>query len=116
MYKQVIVVRADLKMGKGKIGAQVSHASLLAFRKVENSHPEIARRWEDEGQKKVVLKVNSEKELFEYFELAKREGIPAAVVRDAGHTQIEPGTVTCFGAGPWEEKKLDEFFGKLKLL
>ncbi len=116
MYKQVIVIRADLKMGKGKLAAQSSHASLAAFKKTERAHPEVAKAWEREGQKKIVLKVNSEQELHEYFELAKREEIPAELIRDAGHTQIEPGTVTCFGAGPWEEKKLDELFGKLKLL
>ncbi len=116
MYKQVIIVRSDLQMGKGKISAQVSHASLLAYKKVENEYPEIARKWEMEGQKKVVLKVGSESELMENFRLAKEEEIPADIVRDAGHTQIAAGTVTCFAAGPWEEKKLDELYGKLKLL
>ncbi len=116
MYKQTIVVRSDLKMGKGKTVAQCSHASLDAFKKTEKSFPKISRAWEEEGQKKVVLKVGSEKELLEYFELAEREGIPCALIRDAGHTQLEPGTVTCFGAGPWEEKKLDALFGKLRLL
>lgn len=114
--KQVIIVRADLKMGKGKIAAQSSHASLAAFKKTERKHPEIAREWEMEGQKKIVLKVNSEQELIENFELAKREEIPAELVRDAGHTQIEPGTVTCVGIGPWDESELDKLFGKLKLL
>ncbi len=115
MYKQTIVVCADLKMGRGKIVAQCSHASLAAFKKTERSFPEIAKAWEREGQKKIVLKVNSEKELLEYLELAKREGIPCEIIRDAGHTQLEPGTITCLGAGPWDEKKLDDIFGKLKL-
>lgn len=116
MYKQTIVVRADLQMGKGKIAAQSSHASLSSYKKVAKSHPEIARRWEDEGQKKVVLKVNGEAELFEYFQKGKDAGIPCELIRDAGHTQLEPGTVTCFAAGPWDEKELDAVFGKLKLL
>jgi len=116
MYKQTIVVRSDLKMGKGKMVAQCSHASLEAFKKTERSFPEIAKSWESEGQKKIVLKVGSERDLIEYFELAKRQGVPCALVRDAGHTQLEPGTLTCFGAGPWDEKKLDALFGKLKLL
>jgi len=114
--KQVIIVRADLKMGKGKLSAQVAHASLAAFKKTEKKYPDIAREWEMEGQKKVVLKVGSESELIENFELAKREEIPAELIRDAGHTQIEPGTLTCVGIGPWDEEKLDELFGKLKLL
>jgi len=116
MYKQTIVVRADLGMGKGKIAAQSSHASLAAYNKVRSSRLVIAKGWEDEGQKKVVLKVDSEKELFEYFQKAKDAGIPCELIRDAGHTQLEPGTVTCFAAGPWKEEELDKVFGDLKLL
>jgi PTH2 family peptidyl-tRNA hydrolase len=116
MYKQTIVMRADLGMGKGKIAAQSSHASLSAYNKVRKSHLDVAKAWETEGQMKVVLKVNSEKELFEYFQKAKDAGIPVELIRDAGHTQLEPGTVTCFAAGPWDEKELDKVFGDLKLL
>ena len=116
MYKQTIVIRADLKMGKGKIAAQTSHASLTAYNKVRSTHPEIAKEWEREGQKKVVLRVNSEDELLEYLQKAKDANIPCELIRDAGHTQIEPGTMTCFAAGPWKEEELDKVFGKLKLL
>lgn len=116
MYKQTIVIRADLAMGKGKIAAQSSHASLMAYERVKSAHPEIASSWRNEGQMKVVLKVQSEAELLEYFNKAKAAGIPCDLVRDAGHTQIEPGTLTCFGAGPWKESELDSIFGKLKLL
>lgn len=116
MYKQIIIVRKDVEMGKGKLAAQVSHASLSSYQKTLKANMDIAKAWEREGQKKVVLKVDGLDELLEQFELAKREGIPCELIRDAGHTQIEPGTVTCVGIGPWEEKKLDELFGKLKLL
>lgn len=116
MYKQIIIIRKDIGMSVGKISAQVSHASLSAFKKTERKHPEVARDWEMEGQKKVVLKVNGEEELLEMFELAKKEEIPAELIRDAGHTQIEPGTVTCVGIGPWDEEELDKLFGDLKLL
>lgn len=116
MYKQTIVVRADLKMGKGKLAAQSSHASLSAYKKTAKSNPDVARSWEEEGQKKVVLKVSSEAELLEYYNKGKAAGIPCELIRDAGHTQLEPGTLTCFAAGPWDERELDSVFGKLKLL
>ncbi|MBU0590667.1 peptidyl-tRNA hydrolase Pth2 [Candidatus Micrarchaeota archaeon] len=116
MYKQIIVIRNDLKMGKGKLAAQSSHASLSAYKKVAKSDPEITHEWEMEGQMKVVLKVQSEKELIEYFQKAKDADIPCVLIHDAGHTQVEPGSVTCFGAGPCDEKELDKVFGKLKLL
>ncbi|NYZ73542.1 peptidyl-tRNA hydrolase [Candidatus Micrarchaeota archaeon] len=116
VYKQTIVVRADLKMGKGKLAVQSSHASLSAYKKVSKTNPDTARAWEEEGQKKVVLKVNSEAELLEYYNKGKAAGIPCELIRDAGHTQLEPGTLTCFAAGPWGENELDAVFGKLKLL
>lgn len=116
MYKQTIVVRADLGMGRGKVAAQSSHASLSAYKSVSRTCPDIAKAWEQEGQKKVVLKVNGESELLEYYNKGKAAGIPCELIRDAGHTQIEPGTLTCFAAGPWDERELDAIFGKLKLL
>ncbi|MEM2137724.1 MAG: peptidyl-tRNA hydrolase Pth2 [Candidatus Anstonellaceae archaeon] len=114
-FKQAIIIRADLGLGKGKMAAQVAHASLSAFRKAELSDKLAARKWEAEGQKKVVLKVASEGELLQLYEQMKRE-IPCALIQDAGHTQVEPGTVTCFGAGPAEESKIDKYTNKLKLL
>ncbi len=116
MYKQAIVVRADLGMGKGKLSAQASHASLSAYNHARKSKPEIAAQWEMEGQKKIVLKVASEQELLDYFNQCKRAGMPCELIRDAGHTQLEPGTFTCFGTGPWDEKEIDKILGKLKLL
>ncbi len=116
MYKQTIVVRSDIGMGKGKLAAQSSHASLSAYKKVAKASPEVARAWEEEGQKKVVLKVSGEEELLDYYNRGKAAGIPCELIRDAGHTQLEPGTLTCFAAGPWDEMELDKVFGKLKLL
>ena len=91
--KQIIVIRSDLDLGKGKIAAQVAHASLSAYRKAELADKWVARAWEAEGQKKVVLKVDSESELVSLYEKMKRE-MPCALIRDAGHTQVEPGTIT----------------------
>ena len=103
-------------MGKGKIAAQSSHASLSAYKKVAKSNPEVARAWEMEGQMKVVLKVNGEEELLDFYNKGKAAGIPCELIRDAGHTQVEPGSITCFAAGPWDVHELDAVFGKLKLL
>ncbi len=71
MYKQAIVVRADLKMGKGKLAAQASHASLAAYNLVRKKYPEIAERWLNEGQKKIVLKVKDESELIFIWQSAQ---------------------------------------------
>lgn len=116
-YKQVIVIRADLKMGKGKIAAQSSHASLEAYEKALNKEPAWVDAWKESGQEKVVLKVNSENELLEMFEAVKKrfQGMPALII-DAGRTQIASGTKTCFAIGPVPEIDIDKITGKLKLI
>lgn len=115
-YQQVLVVRTDLKMEKGKIAAQCSHAAIAAFLKSQQSkYGNSAQQWLDEGMKKIVIKVSSEKELLELFEQAKRQ-FPAALIQDAGHTQVEPGSKTCIGIGPAPENELHKLTGKLKLL
>jgi PTH2 family peptidyl-tRNA hydrolase len=116
VYKQTIVIRKDLEMGRGKMVAQGSHASLGAYKKTLKADPDAVKQWEAIGQEKVVLKAQTGEELIELFQQAKDAGIPVEIIRDAGHTQIEPGTITCFAAGPWKEDELDRIFGKLKLL
>ena len=113
--KQAIVIRSDLGMGKGKLAAQSSHASLSAYKKCEREDAAAAREWEEQGQKKIVLKVGSEEELLALYEKMKRE-ISCALIRDAGHTQVEPGSITCFGAGPAEESLINKYCKELKLL
>lgn len=113
MRKQVIVVRKDLKMDKGKLAAQVAHASLEAYKKANAG--DVAE-WEAEGMKKVVVCVNNIKEFMETKERAKEAGLPYAVIRDAGKTQLKPGTVTAMGIGPAEEERIDRVTKHLKLL
>ncbi len=111
MYKQAIVVRKDLKMTKGKTAAQVAHASLGALK---NSGKDVAEEWEKEGAKKVVLKVENLKELLELKEEAKP--LPTKLVKDAGMTELPPGTITCLGIGPAKEEEIDKVTSSLKLL
>jgi len=113
MLKQVIIIRADLKMGKGKLAAESAHASLAAFLKAKE---EDRREWIESGMKKIVLKVGSEKELVSVFQKLKKEKLPAELIADRGLTQISPGTKTAVGCGPIEEKKIDRITGKMKLL
>jgi len=110
--KQAIVARTDVGMGTGKLAAQVAHASLSAY---EDTDGPARREWKGEGQKKVVLKGESERQLFELADAAERKGIPHAIVRDAGHTQLDPGTVTALAVGPADEGLIDEVTGDLSL-
>lgn len=111
--KQVILVRNDLKMSVGKQISQACHASIAAFLKADLKSQ---KKWLNEGMKKVVLKVSSEKEIKEIFKSVKKEKIPCELISDAGMTQIKSGTVTALGIGPVEDKKIDKVTGKLKLL
>jgi len=110
--KQAIIVRTDLKMGKGKIAAQCSHASVEVLEKAGEG---TIQEWKEHGMKKIVLKVANKRELLELFQKAK-ESLPAALVKDAGLTQIRPGEPTCIAIGPAEESDLDKLTGHLKLL
>ncbi|MCQ4153554.1 MAG: peptidyl-tRNA hydrolase [Archaeoglobales archaeon] len=111
--KQVIVVRDDLELSRGKLAVQVAHASILGFLK---SDKEKRERWLCEGQKKIVLRVKNLEELFLIRDKAEREKIPTAIVEDAGLTEIPPGTITAVVLGPDEEKKIDKITGNLPLL
>ena len=113
--KQVIVVRTDLDMGKGKIAAQVGHACVLGAEHVRKSNPEWFSQW-SKGQEKIVLKVSSLKELEQVKQDAIELDLPWSEVTDAGHTQISPGTTTCISLGPAPEEKIDKITGDLKLL
>ena len=115
MFKQVIVLRTDLDMGKGKLVAQGSHASMEAYIRTSKKHADWASLWLSEGQKKIVLKIDSKEALIELFEEIKNQ-LPAVLITDAGHTQLEPGTMTALGIGPAPEPELNKFVSKYKLL
>ncbi len=111
--KQVIVVNRSLKLPKGKLSAQVAHAAVAAF--IEASM-DAKKKWLENGMPKVVLRVESEDELFNILSKAKKNKIPAVLIEDAGRTVVQKGTVTCLGIGPDLSEKVEEITGHLKLL
>ncbi|MHA1252682.1 MAG: peptidyl-tRNA hydrolase Pth2 [Candidatus Helarchaeota archaeon] len=115
-YKQVIIVRTDLKMGKGKIAAQVAHAAVSAMEKTKKFHKKWVKRWLQEGQKKVVLKVKSEEELIELKRILDKKDIPYVLIQDRGLTQIPPGSITALGIGPCPQELINPITNELPLL
>ncbi len=100
-------------MSKGKTAAQVSHASVDCILK---THKDLIEEWRGQGMKKIILKVKDKKELIKYKKLAEDANISNCLITDAGHTEVEPGTVTCIGIGPDDENKIDRITGELKML
>lgn len=114
--KMVLVVRNDLKMGKGKIGAQCGHAAVGAYQKAVRNMPHMVQRWEDSGCAKIAVKVESEAELMNILKAARERNINTCLVRDAGRTQIEPNSKTVLAIGPAVCQQIDHVTGHLKLL
>ena len=114
--KLVCVVNQSLKMGKGKIAAQVGHASVQAFLEAGVSHPSYVETWLASGQKKICLKIPDDSAFESLMNQAREQQIPFSLVRDAGHTQIPKGSLTVLALGPYDESELDGLTGHLKLL
>ncbi len=113
MFKMVIAVRSDLKMSKGKTAVQCAHAAVSVLDEVDRK---ILSKWEQEGQKKIVVKAKSENELLELANKAKKLKAPFSVISDAGLTELVPGTLTAIAIGPDNEEKVNKITGSLPLL
>ncbi len=112
-YKQCLIIRNDVKMSCGKRCAQAAHASIGAYNNADKS---LQKAWISEGQKKVVLRSNDERSLYELKVIAERSGVSTSLIQDAGMTEIPPGTITALGLGPAKTEDLDKITGALSLL
>ena len=132
--KQVIVVRKDLKMRKGKLAAQSSHASMkVFFDRIEEIYPDgrmhkpykmliedvtsEMKEWIEGIFTKVVVGCDSEEELYQLKAEAEKKGCPVSLVIDNGLTVFDGvKTPTCIAVGPAKNDVVDEITGHLKLL
>lgn len=110
--KQVILIRKDLNMSKGKIAAQAGHACVDA---TLSSNKKLIDSWKKQGMKKIALKVENEEELLTYLKKAEEQGLIFSLIVDAGHTEVDPGTKTCGAIGPAPESLIDKITGDLKM-
>ncbi len=122
--KQVIVVRADLQMRKGKIAAQVAHASMSFllgnFSKDGRMVTYLTKPqqdWLSESHAKIVARVESEQELLDLIAKGRAASIDVRKIIDAGRTEFHSiPTLTCAAFGPDYCDVLDAITGHLKLL
>lgn len=77
--------------------------------------PNLMRNWALSGTRKVVVKVDSEAELYEIKKNAEKAGLNAVIIHDAGLTQIASGSPTVVAIGPAYSKNIDKITGHLKL-
>nr|EGQ40669.1 MAG: peptidyl-tRNA hydrolase [Candidatus Nanosalinarum sp. J07AB56] len=99
-------------MSQGKMAAQVAHASLSAYRKASKKQ---TTEWREVGEKKVVLR-SPENGLEPLRREAERADLPHHLVKDAGMTELEPGTETALGIGPAKAAEIDTVTGELNTL
>ncbi len=110
--KQVIIIRGDLKMSKGKIASQAAHASVLATLK---SNKKLVEKWENQGMTKIVLKADTLESLKGLLRKANDKEIVTSEVVDDGLTEVNKDTITCGAIGPGEKSKVDNLTKTLKL-
>lgn len=125
-YKQVLVLRKDLNMRKGKMIAQGCHAGMEAVLSMAEETDEgwLIRRddriwpWRSNGKyKKIAVSVNSETELKEIYEKAKSLGLICKLILDSGLTEFgSVPTYTAVAVGPGLSAEIDEVTGGLPLL
>lgn len=135
--KQVIVIRKDLNMRKGKIAAQAAHASMKVLldcggitygeEGLGGSYPDyftinlsqhtMLRKWLEGKFTKICVSVDSEEELLDIYQKAKDSNVLAALITDAGLTEFGGvPTNTCIAIGPDVPEKINLLTGHLKLL
>lgn len=134
--KQVIVIRKDLNMRKGKIAAQVAHASLASVldQMIKMEHPYDNKNlmqirtlslyqntpiydWLNGSFAKIVVSVNSEQELNDLIAKAKELDIRATPIIDAGNTEFHGiPTLTCAAFGPEYTEKINLLTSHLPLI
>jgi PTH2 family peptidyl-tRNA hydrolase len=128
--KQVIVIRKDLKMRKGKMCAQAAHASMKVIldqmfnyngkdhiKMLNMTNNKALYHWINGLFTKVVVGCDSKEELYDLAEKASFNGIMFAIIEDSGKTEFhdEP-TITALAIGPDDPEKIDKITGHLKLL
>ena len=138
--KQIIVVREDLNMSRGKIAAQVAHASMKVLtdamastlylkwdelngeytsvpsRMLSVEDPEL-KEWLDGSFTKIVVYVKSEEKLMQLYEKVQKEGLRVSLIIDNGLTEFNGvKTKTCIAIGPHSAERIDPFTKKYPLL
>ena len=110
----VFIARKDLNLSAGKLAVQCSHAAVsctLAARKTEQR---LLERWKANGARKICLQADDLATLQMLAGQAQVANLITHLVKDAGHTEIPPGTITVLGIGPGPRRSIDALVKDLK--
>ncbi|MEJ6664747.1 MAG: peptidyl-tRNA hydrolase Pth2 [Euryarchaeota archaeon] len=109
-----LIVRHDLKLSAGKVAVQCAHAAVSCTLNAKKSNGRLVERWLQSGARKICLKAEDLAEIQRLAGQAQSLGIVSYLVKDAGHTEVEPGTITVLGLGPGPRRAIDALVGDLK--
>ena len=110
----VLIARPDLKMSAGKLAVQCSHAAVSCTLNARKTHARLVERWKNAGARKICLRVDDLASLQRLAGQAQAAGLVTYIVKDAGHTEVPPGTVTVLGIGPAPRRAIDALVSELK--
>lgn len=122
--KQVILIRKDLELSKGKIAAQVAHASMAVFFNKMQNVPggkvlrltRHERSWIDGRFTKIVKGVKNESQLLDVYQKALSMNIDCAIIKDAALTELSEPAFTAVAIGPDDFDKIQKITKRFQLL
>ncbi len=110
----VLVARKDLKLSTGKLAIQCAHAAASCALMAVKNEKRLFERWKNNGARKICLQVEDLQSLHTVAGQAQSANLITYIVKDAGHTEIPPGTVTVLGIGPGPRRSIDAIVRDLK--
>ena len=111
----VFLCRVDLQLSPGKLAVQCAHAAVGSLQQAKKTHSRMVQRWNDSASRKICLAVDDEDELKYYLGQVQEASLPFALIKDAGLTEVAPGTTTVLGVGPGPRQAMDAIFQSLKI-
>ena len=109
-----LIVRKDLKLSTGKLAVQCSHAAVNCSLTAKKTEPRLMERWQSNGGRKICLAINDLESLKLLMGKSKSAGLITHLIKDAGHTELPPGTITVLGIGPAPKSSIDALTSELK--
>ena len=88
--------------------------AVASLQRAKKTHSRMVQRWKESASRKICLAVDDEEEIEYFLNLVQEASLPFALIKDAGLTEVAPGTVTVLGVGPAPRHTMDSLFGELK--